>query len=905
MSDHNSIPKNIIRVSRRTFLMASAAVGGAAAAFLGGLRRFPFQQTALAESDPVMGPFSAAGPDAEPPLGWPCKPPVGTYYYVGPNEQFTKIQDAVNHVDLRPGDTIFVHGGTYNERVAFFYYRISGEAGAPITVAAYPGEEPIIDGKDEIPTAGGTFPVQPGDSPFYYNQGLVDIATNHIVFEGFTIKNSMGRGMRVFRHKEQDEFVQTKNVTIRNCKIFLSRGSGVLIEGCNGVTIENCDIGCNCSFAPYHRSPITDLNWPPGLGVTGFQPDEANNEIAIKSQNIAVRRTKIHENWGEGFLADNQDKGTEIVSITECEFWDNMAPSIYLHGVKDVLVEGNFLFCSTERADDSCLSPQNEGPAAKDGIAIAPTEPGLTEEGFEPVDSEDITVINNIIVGFGHNNLAFFNQEDQESEQPKTEEKRFIRRVKILFNTLVDGQVHGVLISPSNYENCELKNNLIYQSKGESIAGNSEGWTISNNYKDGYPRLVGPPSDVRKPGVVQAAWYKIKHGSPARRAAMASNLVEVDYFGNWRNKIKPDIGAHEFRYELKNWSPWRRMQFNADWPWNMMVVGANDRGRLEVCAVAGDGSTWHAWQREGGGWNKEWWPFFPQEKQFRNLAVGANEDGRLEVFGVARDSSPWHNWQQTGGEWSGWEPFHVASDQRWQKMVVGANEDGRLEVFALAGDGSPWVTWQQRDPNLPAWHDWVQVSAWVDLTETGKFEELAVSRNRDGRLEVFGLTENDKIWHAWQYLPNNPPWCGWSELNPESDRQWQKIAAGTNKDGRLELFSIDSERKVCHTWQREPGGSWSAWGQLQFDHQQHLQFKDLVAAANQDGRLEVFGVSSNNDAVWRTRQREPNGGWREWQRLFHHTDRYMNLAVAPRPGLGLEVFGIARDGKMWHTWQKV
>ena len=328
---------------------------------------------------------------------------------------------------------------------------------------------------------------------------------------------------------------------------------------------------------------------------------------------------------------------------------------------------------------------------------------------------------------------------------------------------------------------------------------------------------------------------------------------------------------------------------------------------LEVFALAGDGTAWHAWQQTGDSWNKGWWPLYPREKQFNNLAVGANDDGRLEIFGVAHDSSPWHAWQtDPNGNWNEWEPFHSPSDTRWRKMVVGSNEDGRLEVFALAADGSPWATWQQRAAGAPPWHDWVQVSAWVDLSVTGKFEDLAVSSNQDGRLELFGLTEHGKIWHTWQYLPNNPPWCGWVELNPGADRQWQEIATTVNQDGRLELFSIDGEGKVWHAWQQREANKppWSEWEGLQFGFQKALEFKKLLATSNQDGRLELLGVSSTSGSVWRTRQKEPNGSWNFWQRLFKHTDHYHSLAVGPRPGLGLEIFGLAGDGTMWHTWQK-
>jgi hypothetical protein len=51
------------------------------------------------------------------------------------------VQFAARH--LRPGDTLYLRGGTYYEKVALVR---SGTAEAPITIASYPGELAVIDG---------------------------------------------------------------------------------------------------------------------------------------------------------------------------------------------------------------------------------------------------------------------------------------------------------------------------------------------------------------------------------------------------------------------------------------------------------------------------------------------------------------------------------------------------------------------------------------------------------------------------------------------------------------------------------------------------------------------------------------------------------------------------------------
>src|SRR5262249_38326451 len=55
---------------------------------------------------------------------------------------------------LKPGDTLYVRGGTYYERPTV---SVSGLAGAPINVQAYAGETPVIDsGVADFRTVGNS-----------------------------------------------------------------------------------------------------------------------------------------------------------------------------------------------------------------------------------------------------------------------------------------------------------------------------------------------------------------------------------------------------------------------------------------------------------------------------------------------------------------------------------------------------------------------------------------------------------------------------------------------------------------------------------------------------------------------------------------------------------------------------
>jgi len=64
-----------------------------------------------------------------------------------------QLQAALKSSSVKPGDTIWVHGGTYtNSHPGVFQFAwmstISGASGNPIIVRAYPGDHPVLDGGD-------------------------------------------------------------------------------------------------------------------------------------------------------------------------------------------------------------------------------------------------------------------------------------------------------------------------------------------------------------------------------------------------------------------------------------------------------------------------------------------------------------------------------------------------------------------------------------------------------------------------------------------------------------------------------------------------------------------------------------------------------------------------------------
>jgi hypothetical protein len=135
------------------------------------------------------------------------------------------------------------------------------------------------------------------------------------------------------------------------------------------------------------------------------------------------------------------------------------------------------------------------------------------------------------------------------------------------------------------------------------------------------------------------------------------------------------------------------------------------------------------------------------------------------------------------------------------------------------------------------------------------------------------------------------------------------IVLAANEDGRLELFThapLGSGAALWHASQTAPNGDWSSLSPFG-DAPAGSFFGAFDVAQNKDGRLEV-AVLGGDHAVWHRWQTAPNGDWSDWSSLGHPGGPLVEAGplVLARNGDGrLEVFTAASDGAMWHRWHRV
>ncbi len=79
------------------------------------------------------------------------------------------------------------------------------------------------------------------------------------------------------------------------------------------------------------------------------------------------------------------------------------------------------------------------------------------------------------------------------------------------------------------------------------------------------------------------------------------------------------------------------------------------------------------------------------------------------------------------------------------------------------------------------------------------------------------------------------------------------VTSATNADGRIEVFAVGTDGKIYSKPQVSPGGAWrDGWNAIP------AQAKSITAVTSLDGRIELFYVGQDN-AVWHRWQTVKNG----------------------------------------------
>jgi len=385
---------------------------------------------------------------------------------------------------LVAGDTLYVRGGIYVETISIW---VSGTAALPINILAYPGELPIIDGQNTLPSAMWGV--------------LLGSDGNYINLSGFEVRNTfMGNeavGVMLSGHHNK----------VSKFNVHHTYNNGILIKGDYGI-VEDSKVWQAC----YNNVNGNGGGWASGLSA-------ARDNLNGITDNAIMRRDTIFNNWGEGF-STYEANGT---IMEDNVIYDNWQVNVYISDAPNVVFQRNIVY----NTQNSIVGKQGGGIWLADEVASKPrSDNNKLINNF--ILNGDISLFSwTIVPNSGLTNALFANN---------TCVNAAARTGNINSNNRIMNNIFTTSGTVSSTTGITWNNNL-WQSIPPTNA-------IGSGDVTGDPLLSKAGSVL--PGELTSNYFKIISGlSPATDKAVVLTEVPKDFFLFTRG-TSPDIGGQEF-----------------------------------------------------------------------------------------------------------------------------------------------------------------------------------------------------------------------------------------------------------------------------------------------------------------------------------------------------------------------
>ncbi|MBL7553655.1 hypothetical protein I6A60_38365 [Frankia sp. AgB1.9] len=272
---------------------------------------------------------------------------------------------------------------------------------------------------------------------------------------------------------------------------------------------------------------------------------------------------------------------------------------------------------------------------------------------------------------------------------------------------------------------------------------------------------------------------------------------------------------HRWLIQDRGWSAWSNM-WRPGGQVAAVAAGSHDYGHQEV-AVAIGRVVHHRWW--DGGWS-DWHEMPALGATIKDLSFSSHSSGAWEIFAIDDAGRLHHRWWNREAGWSNWHHMAGPGNRALSAIAAGSHSPGQQELVAVA-DGELWHRWWIPGPG---WSDWGQLGG-LDMRAT----DVAVSSLTKGHFEIFAVSASGRLRHRW-YWPD-PNWSDWTDM--PTPTQWNAgsapagtaatVAAGSHSDRHQEIFTLTTDGRVYHAWNwlKDDGlpnwkssSEWSAWHEM-------------------------------------------------------------------------------------------
>lgn len=416
---------------------------------------------------------------------------------------------------LRAGDTLYAMGGTYAETV---WVGNSGTSAAPISIRAYPGQSPVIDGSS----------LHVGDWA-----SLLSLAGDHIAVSGFAIRNinsdGHGGGGPAAVEGGYGVSIEGSQDTVSNLTVSYTWAQGIFASG-DGSVIEDSEIHhvamSNCRKAGDANCSAAPRGWPSCVSAA------SNYNSGKITRTPIIQRNKVHDCWGEGISTWLSDGAVLQDNIA----YDNWAQNLYVNNATNALVQRNIVYNS-----------QGNYVGARGGFSLA--DEVANDNPALNLRSANNTVVDNLVLNAPFSAFSW-----------TLVKGTGLNGCLIANNTFVNSEPYSNMASfgtgGSASDGVANSNSMVYNNivVGSVSAPSDAGLSFSNNlWAISPPAAARGPGDVigdpllagagyAAPGALAASYFELRRNSPAIGKGKPLRQVPTD-FDEVASAAAPNIGA--------------------------------------------------------------------------------------------------------------------------------------------------------------------------------------------------------------------------------------------------------------------------------------------------------------------------------------------------------------------------
>jgi hypothetical protein len=228
------------------------------------------------------------------------------------------------------------------------------------------------------------------------------------------------------------------------------------------------------------------------------------------------------------------------------------------------------------------------------------------------------------------------------------------------------------------------------------------------------------------------------------------------------------------------------------------------------------------------------------------------------------------------GPWaSGFTPMVTGA---YALMTSGITRDGRVAVIAAPVGQSDLVYIDEEANQQPGVESWNSPVSIHGPPNTQAYVSLAMSRDVDGRIEVFAVPDSGQIW--------------WSYQNPDQlvTKQVTVTPPGTTTPIVVTVQEMAPPSTPWSDWIQIPGGLVS-----------------IKSMRQGDGRIALFGINSNGQlyrCVQNVAAAFTASDWSGWVEIDDNfTGKFAQVELIVGPMGSLHAFGLTQSGQIYHTKQ--